>query len=316
MPQFHQYCRLLRCNILCLTACTLLLAWAGSISAAEKEILLPHGSGSANHNLVRKLELARHKTLADGVVLMLHGTMAHNEMGIMRQFSRQFNDQGFNTLSVNFSLGLDKRRGMFDCALPSDHRAEDALVEIGAWLDWLKQQGVGKVILFGFSRGGHQAAWFAAGKPHPLVQSIVLLAPAIARDLAVPERYRTRFNTPIEPVLAKANDLVKAGKGSSRLDKVGFLNCDQTSVSAAAFRSYYALDTKNDTPELLKRITSPTLVVIAGGDEIVRDAEKRLSPSIDGKRLQKALVPGADHFFHNLYGEDAMDAILAYLRAQ
>lgn len=316
MPQFHQYCRLLHRNILYLTACALLLAWATSVNAAGKEILLPHVSGSTKLNLVGKLELARDKTLTDGVVLMLHGTMAHNEMGIMRQFGRQFNDQGFNTLAVNFSLGLDKRRGMFDCTLPSDHRAEDALVEIGAWLDWLKQQGVGNVVLFGFSRGGHQAAWFAAGKPHPQVKSVVLLAPAIARDLAESERYRGRFNAPLEPVLAKANDLVKAGKGSTRLDKVGFLNCDQTAVSAAAFRSYYALAAQHDTPELLKQITIPTLVVIAGGDEIVRNAEQRLTPSIDGKRMHKAVVPGADHFFHNLYGEDAMEAILSFLRSQ
>ncbi len=316
MPHFETLSRLLHRTTLRTAACALLIAAAVPAVAAEKEIFLPHASVAGKPNLLGKLTLAENKTLADGVVLMLHGTMAHNEMGIMRQFGRQFNDQGFNTLAVNFSLGLDGRRGMFDCALPSDHRAEDALAEIGAWLDWLKRQGAGSVVLFGFSRGGHQAAWFAAGTPHPLVKTVVLLAPAIARDLAEPERYRARFNAPIEPLLAQANDLVKAGKGGTRLDKVGFLNCDQTAVSAAAFRSYYGLAAQNDTPELLKRIATPTLVVIAGGDEIVRDAENRLSPSIDGKRVRKAVVPGADHFFHNLYGEDAMDAILSFLRAQ
>jgi|GEM_PF-5097687 len=43
-------------------------------------------------------------------------------------------------------------------------------------------------------------------------------------------------------------------------------------------------------------------------------AESRFRPHIDGKIRRLTVVPGADHFFHDLYGEDAGEAILAFLR--
>jgi hypothetical protein len=73
---------------------------------------------------------------------MVHGALAHKDMRVMREFRTMFAENGFNTLAVNLSLGLDRRSSeMYDCAQPSIHMAEDALDEIGAWLDWLAEQG-------------------------------------------------------------------------------------------------------------------------------------------------------------------------------
>jgi len=301
---------LLRCRMLFLAGLCIILTWSTAAQSAGREVLLPYG----RIDLVGRLDLAPGKTLADGVVLMLHGTTAHGEMGIMRQFSGLFNENGLNTLAINFSLNESRRRGMFDCARPSSHRAEDALPEIGAWLDWLKGQGAGGVVLFGFSRGGHQAAWFDAERPHALVKSMVLLAPVAANDFALPERYQARFKAPIAPVLAKARKLAQAGKGGARLEKIGFLNCDAATATAASFLSYYDLPARNDTPELLKRTRTPALVLVAGSDEIARDSEQRLGPLMDGARLRMKVVAGADHFFRDLFGEDAMEAIMEHLR--
>lgn len=55
----------------------------------------------------------------------------------------------------------DRGEDMYDCAKPHRHRLVDALDEIAAWVDWLKQRGASDIVLLGHSRGGNQAAWYA-----------------------------------------------------------------------------------------------------------------------------------------------------------
>jgi len=297
-----------QCRIL-LAALALVLVTHGA-SADSREITLPYG----NLELVGKLEIAPGKTLADGAVLMLHGNMAHADMSIMRTFRSQLRKAGFTTLAINLSLNQTRRQGMMGCDEPLTHRVEDALPELGAWLDWLAQQGAGGANLLGFSRGGHQVAWFLAARPHPLVRSAVLLAPIVGRDGTVSERYRVRYGQPIEPLLGQARTLADAGNAGTLINQVGFLSCDAARVSAAAFLSHYALASQHDTPALLPRLRVPTLIVVAGGDEVARDTEPRFRPLVDDRRLRMVVIPGADHFFNDLYGEDAAEAVVAFLR--
>lgn len=118
----------------------------------------------------------------------------------------------------------------------------------------------------------------------------------------------------MKPLLEQARSLVKAGKGQVRLENVAFLTCPATDVTAESFLSYYAPGPELEMPALLKRVKSPALVVVAGGDQVVRDLDKAIAPLVDGKRLRMAVVPGADHFFRDLYGEDAMEEIVKFLR--
>ncbi len=287
----------------------LALWFCAGAAVAQSEVTLRHGGLEVNG----VLQLAEGQTLADGVVLMVHGTMAHNGMRIMSEFQRMFAERGRNSLAINLSLGVDGRRGFFECERTSAHRAQDAVDEIATWLDWLVAQGATRVTLLGFSRGGQQAAHFAAGRAHPALERVVLLAPIIAADTADAQRYAARYGHALEPVLEAARELVRTGRGDTVLRGVGFLNCDETAATAASFVSYYDLAPDEDTPALLPAIQVPTLVVVAGGDQIARDSEGRLGGLIDGQRRRMAVVPDADHFFGDLFGEDAMDEIIAFL---
>lgn len=279
-------------------------------AAAAKEVTLPHRGITLNATL----EIAEGKSPGDGVVLMVHGTMAHKDMETMRRFRALFRQKGYSTLALNLGLDLDQRRGMFDCERASTHRFGDALDEIGAWLEWLQANGAKRVVLFGFSRGGQQAAWFTVERDHPAVASLVLLAPINPIEVADPARYQAQFGAPLKPVLEQARALMKAGKGGASMKNVAFLNCPATSVTAESFLSYYAPDPQLEMPALLKRVKKPALVVVAGGDQIVRDLDKLIAPLVDGKRLRMTLIPGSDHFFRDLYGEDAVDEIVKFLR--
>jgi pimeloyl-ACP methyl ester carboxylesterase len=285
-----------------------LVALAGS--AAASELTLRPGGITLNATL----EIADGKKLGDGVILMVHGTMAHKDMDTLRHFRRLFREKGFSTLAFNLGLGLDDRRGMYDCARPSTHCFGDAVAEIGAWLEWLAGRGAKRVVLFGFSRGGQQAAWFAAERGHPALASLVLLAPINPGELAAASRYQAQFGKPLEPLLERARALVKAGQPDVFLEKVAFLNCRETAATAGSFLSYYAPDPKLEMPALLARVKKPVLVVVAGADQMVRDLDRKLAPLADGRRLRLTVVPGADHFFRDLYGEDAVDEIVKFLR--
>lgn len=288
-----------------------MLTWVLAAGASEGEdIVLPHGSIS----LLGTLETAPGRVLSDGVVLMVHGSLAHKDMRVMREFRTMFAVNGFNTLAVNLSLGLHRRSSeLYDCAQPSFHMAEDTLDEIGVWLDWLAAQGAPHATVLGHSRGGYQVAWFAADRGHPLVSYYILLAPAIASDTADAARYEARHGKALDPVLERARELARAGRADEQIEGVAFMHCGDTDVSAGSFLSYYAPEPSVDTPELLRRIAVPTLVLVAGMDEVVKDGEVRLGAELDGETVQLEVIAGADHFFHDLFGEDAMDAITAFL---
>jgi pimeloyl-ACP methyl ester carboxylesterase len=278
-----------------------------SVPVAAEEVSVRHKELTLNANL----ELAANKKLSDGVILITHGGLAHRGMEIIVYLQHLLKEKNYNTLAINLSLGLNDRRGMYDCSVAHRHRNEDAAEEIGVWLDWLEQRGASHVILLGHSRGGAQTALFAAEHDHPLVKAAVLLAPATRENGA--DGYEQRYGKPLSPLLARAQTLVNANKGNTLLEHVGLLTCGDTSATARSFVSYYAASERLDTPSLLPKFKKPVLVVVAGDDEIVVSLAPKIAPLADGTRVKTTVIDGADHFFRDLYTDDAVDAMVAFL---
>lgn len=245
-------------------------------------------------------------------VLMTHGTLAHGEMELMQGLQAALKDRGIGSLSLTLSLGLDQRRGMYDCAQPHRHRHEDALKEIGAWLTWLQSQGLTKpLILLGHSRGGNQAARFAAAHPEAALSHLVLLAPQTWTETGTADDYQQRFGKPLPPLLERASQMRDAGQADALLEGVDFLYCPATQASAAAFLSYYGPDPAMDTPGLLPGLKVPVLVVAGSQDQVVQGLTAKVQPLVDGRQVQLLELDGADHFFRDLYIEDIADAVQA-----
>jgi pimeloyl-ACP methyl ester carboxylesterase len=277
------------------------------VSAAD-EVTLPYRGLILN----ARLEMAKGKTLADGVILITHGSLAHNDMELYRTLQELLKEKGRNSLAINLSLGLDNRHGMYECATTHRHRHTDALDEIGAWLEWLKGKGVKKVVLLGHSLAGNQTARYAAERDSTLIRGIVLVAPGMWDD-AVFATYERRYKQPLKPVLERAESLVKAGKGDSLLERTDFLTCAKTTVRAASFVSYYLPSQRPSTPALLPKVGKPVIVFIGTQDDIHPDVIEKVKPLADGKRVQLKIIEGADAFFRDLYAEDVVDTIEAFL---
>jgi pimeloyl-ACP methyl ester carboxylesterase len=294
--------------IAALLICFTLTATAGKAN----EVTVAHQGMTLNAGL----ELAAGRTVADGAILITHGALAHRDMETLTYFRQLLKEQGYNTLAINLSLGLDNRHGMYDCKVSSRHRNEDSLEEITAWLDWLRDQGAKRVTLLGHSRGGAQTALHAATRDSDLVDTVVLLAPATADNTSA-EAYRKRYNRALPPLLERAHQLVATGHGDTVIDGIGLMSCPDTSATAESLLSYYGprAQAQVDTPGLLPRIKKPTLVVVAGDDRIVVGLDKKLAPLVDGKQLQMAVVATADHMFRDLYADDAVAAIDGFLKS-
>ena len=283
--------------------------WIIAPSSEAEEVKIKHAGLALN----AEFQLAEDKTLEDGAVLLVHGTLAHNGMDTIRNLTEVLKERGFNTLAINLSLGIDDRHGMYDCKTPSRHKHLDALDEIAAWLGWLKSKGVGEVVLFGHSRGGNQVARFLSEKGDNKITRGVLLAPATWNAERAANGYKRSHGKPMADVLAKAEGLLRAGKGGEMLAKTGVLFCKGADVTAASFVSYYRPDPRFNTPTILKESKVPVLVIAGGKDNVVKGLPEAVEPMANGKLISFGLVDDADHFFLDLFAEDVADVMEAFL---
>lgn len=278
--------------------------------AQAKEVTLPYKGLTLNANL----ELAADKSIIDGVILITHAGLAHGRMETIANMQDLLKESGYSTLAINLSLGVDNRHGMFDCKGVHRHRFADGVDEIAAWVDWLKGQGTKQIVVLGHSRGAGQTALYAAERNNDLMKAVVLLAPD-TRETNDAAAYQRRHNTPLAPVLKKAQALVLAGKGGTVLEHTGILYCADTSVVADTVVSYYGPDPRLDTPTLIPKIKKPLLMVIAGSDEVVVGFKDKFAPRADGQRVQIKVIEGAGHFFRDLYMDEAVEAIRTFLKS-
>jgi pimeloyl-ACP methyl ester carboxylesterase len=246
------------------------------------------------------LELPPGKTASDGVVVLVHGTLSWHGQETIAALQKNLKARGVGSLAITLSLGIDDRRGARRCDVVHDYAIAGAKREVGLWIEWLKGQQAKYVDLLGFSRGGAQVAAFAPEFQFPNLRKVVLLAPAFATSLEQAEAYKRTYGHDLAPELedARKNPLAKR--------TADFLTCKQAPVLNATFLDGYS----EMPPSLAARTGHQTLVIVAGKDEVVPDLAKRLPSSV-----KPVVIDGADHFFHDLYGEDAADAVAKFLAA-
>jgi len=292
-----------------ITISTAFFVASGTFAHAEDVTL----QGSSGLSLNANLELADGKTMADGIVLLTHGTLAHHKMEIIVALQDALKQRGISSLAPTLSLGVSNRTGMYDCAVPNTHKHSDALVEIGEWLSWAKQKGATDIVLAGHSRGGNQTAWFAAREPDEAVSKVVLIAPATYDAVKEAQAFEKNHNRVLKDALVEAKALVEAGKGGAMLKGMGVLYCPGADVTAASFVSYYQADDRMHTPNLMGMIGKPTLVIAGTEDTVVEGLIDATKPLSDAGKVELVVIDGADHFFRDLYAEDVADAIEAFI---
>lgn len=279
---------------------------APALPTRAEPVQLQHDGRTLNADLA----LPSDGDIRSGLVILVHGTLMHGRMEIMAALQKGLAERGVGSLAITLSLGLDDRRGPYDCATPHRYMLDDVAREINAWTQWARERGVARVDLAGHSRGGAQVAYALANRTASGVRRVVLIAPTVFEPGEVATGYEKSFGMPLPVLLASA--MAVRGAPDALLRPVGFLYCRDTAVAPRTFVDTYTVPERHDTPTLLPRIDIPTLVVVAGNDEVVRGLDRRLPPPSD--RLRIATVDGADHQFRDLYGDELADAVAAFIK--
>jgi len=275
------------------TLLALLFAIAGSIGVHAEPVQLKPSLLHLNGNL----ELPPGKKMADSEVLVIiHGMLSHFGQETIVALQKNLAQRGRASLAINLSLGVDDRKGPRSCDVVHDYAIAGARREVANWIEWLYAQHVRAVDILGFSRGGAQVA--AMGPELPTVRRMVLIAPSFATSAEIARAYEKTYGHALAPKLDEAR---KAPLAKLTTD---FLNCKQAPVLGATFLDAYA----ELPPRLAAKTGHPTLVVIAGKDDVVVDLGSKLPTDV-----RKVTIDGSGHFFPDLYGEEAADAIAKFL---
>jgi len=279
-----------------------------SVSLQAEEVTQQYLGLTINANL----ELADGKALEDGVVLLLHGTMAHNRMEIVEASQQALLDNNQSSLAINLSLRLDNRHGFYDCSLPNRHIMDEALDELDAWVAWLREKGVDRITVMAHSRGANQAMVYAVERKHPEVTHLILLAPNT--NPSPKPQYVARYGETFDESLALVQKQIDAGKGDELIDNLDFSYCPKASVSADSFYSYHRLDDRfRQFPLYLSKMPIPTLIITGSRDELVPDIAKDVAPFIDGERIRLSVIEGSGHFFLDFNIEEAVEASVEFI---
>lgn len=290
----------------------MLLSLTATVSAAEQELELAVGGRTVLATLRTPASMQADTPL----VVLTHGTLAHKDMDTIRTLALALADRGIASLAHTLSLGQDRRKGMYDCAVRHDYVTDDAVAEVGAWVR--HAQGLSKrVYALGHSRGGNQVARYLAAGATPPPEGAVLLAPVTATaEAALRASYAATYGKPLEPLLDQAMKAVAAGRGGEWMDAPGFIYCRNAVVTARAFVSFYAADAGQDTVALVAQTQMPVLVLAAAKDSVVPDVAVSfaLLAGTSNGRVQLATIEDADHFFRDLFAEDAADRIAEFIK--
>lgn len=282
----------------------------GATAGAENVQITDKNGLKLNANLV----LADGKKLSDGVVLITHGTLAHNGMENIVAMQELLAERDISSLAHTLALGISNRSGMYDCAVPHTHKNTDFLDEIALWLNWLEEKGAANITIAGHSRGGNQVAWYAGSKDRASISRVVLVAPGTWSPDKSANGFKKAHKVELKGVLSRAEALVAAGKGGEMMEGVGVLYCPGADVTAESFVSYYNYDMRRDTPTVIPKITKPTLLVIASEDTVNPKMLEAAKPFAQSGKIEMVVVDGAGHFFRDLYGDDMADAMEEFIK--
>lgn len=265
------------------------------------------------NTLLGTLTMAEGKKMSDGVLLVLHGTLAHKDMEIITALRDLMAERGFSTLTPSLSLGLSNRRGMYDCAVTHTHRHMDAVDEVAVWVNWLKKKRAGSIWVAGHSRGAKQIVQYALGTPDAAVKKVISIAPSVSGRKKLVAGFKRTHKADLSSVLTRAEKLIAEGKGDMVMKGVGILYCPGADVTASSFVGYYGKDLRLNTAKMASGLNLPTLFVGGSEDTVNPGVAAAVKSMVDNKKISVVEVEGAGHFFRDLFGEDVADAISEFI---
>ena len=287
----------------------IVLAWFMTTTAPADEVQIRHTGKTLNANL----EIADGKTLGDGVVVIVHALMQHYDTEIIRGLQERLSDAGRNSLAITLSMGIDDRRGSYECTTPHRYLFQDAVDEGLAWLAWLKTQGTGPVVMLGHSLGANQVLKLTVEHYDPQISALVLLSPMTMGVERLHDAYRARYRENLDKVIGQAKALIASGK-AGELMRTDIHICPQAEVAPATLLDYYGGEPLHADPTThLSRVAVPVYIVAGSADERQPNVAAFLERFVDDEKIFLYTVESAGHFFRDLNLDEATEETIEFL---
>lgn len=274
------------------TFCLILFAWFTSHALAEDVTLkLPSG--------LTALATYEPGEADKPVVLLLHGFLQTSGFSTVARLAEALEFSGYAVLRPNLSLGVDRRKSSVSCKAIHTHGMDDAVAEIGAWLDWLARQGHAKTVLLGHSFGSLQLLAYQSQRQDPRVAALILTSLIyIGQEIESPK---------LAMLTQKAEQARR--QGNPMPDEYALSFCPRYTTLAEPFLSYLAWG-KQPTATAIQSLKDPIFIII--GDQDNRIDQEWLALLNAGEITLKTIV-GANHFFdseHELELQQTVEVIL------
>lgn len=199
---------------------------------------------------------------------------------------------------------------------------EDCLYDFSAWIDFLAQQGVKKVILQGHSLV-QKIMYYQYKRHDPRVVGQILLSPQ--NDAGI--MYYLLGSKKYESTNRKIGQLVKNGKGNTLLSKEFSPVSYQTSaLMYSGYLTEYGAGTltpyhspKSKQWSILERTKEPTLVVFGGADVYMKPSVET-AVEVTRNHMTKSIgssvvvIPHATHSYIG-YEEDLVRTIIVWIKS-
>jgi len=236
-------------------------------------------------------------------ILILHGFLQTQDFPTVHRLADSLNEElDYPVLTPTLTLGISDRRSSLACEAIQRHDMEEAVSEIGAWVNWLKERGHRRVVLIGHSTG---SVMIAAYLPHAVPQvkyAILISLTHFGPGQAV---FRDEANGGVQ----RAREIVEKGEGKE-LGNFPIAYCRRYVTTAEKILSYYAWD-ETRVLEALARSPVPMAIII--GSEDHRMGTAWTSAIGRTPNVEVRIIGGADHFFdaeHEFSLLDAIDELL------
>ncbi len=227
--------------------------------------------------------------------LLVHGTWATHNMEIQSYLQSLLTEEGYASLAITLSLGIDDRVSQPDCNKTITAGQNDNLDEITHWLNYLQDLGFSNIVIIGHSRGGAQVASFNQLVKDDRIKAQVLIAPMVFHEQAVPEAAVKLATTSKQPILGP----------------VRVIYCEQAKVTLNAYKSYYLSSPEKNTPTLIKDTILPTLIYLGSDDKLITEKFVNQSRIYEANsKISVKIIDGADHFFRDLYADEIIEHLL------
>ncbi|MEG3640028.1 hypothetical protein [Magnetococcus sp. PR-3] len=211
-----------------------------------------HRDGDVLYGMI-STQFEQKKALA----LLLHDSLGsmHDQQVLM--WAEKLEQADIAVLRINLRLNDPDRTGLAPCQDTHKHHHLDALPQLQRWIQWLTQQGVRHIYLGGIGRGANQVTRLATTQQPKLIAGLLLINPLRWNLDQQADRYKQQHNQALFPQLGRIIKLNMDGKHKHLVQNIGFFHCQQASVQASSFFSYYNDDSRLDTYALLKQLTQP-----------------------------------------------------------